>query len=333
MEVNAVDEAVLKQYLLGDLPADQQQAVEERLLESDEWFEQLLIAEHDLVEDYLGGGLPSAERDKLERRLLSSTEQRAEVDFARMLMKIATAREGLSTRASQPSGRWRTLRQRASARRIALPLALAAAVIIMAGVWWMLVRPLRDRLALVESETAAAAIRQRELEKQLADQRARATALAGQLEQEQQQRAMLEKQLNSLRGEASESQPPHSKPAESSRQMLAQIQIMTLRPGSTRDANEAGARELLIQPDTKHVRLLLELINEDVYQNYRAVLQTADGAIIATLPSLRKAGPRVVAAEISAQLLPASDLLLKLYGVAASGKSQYLGSYAFRIGR
>ena len=30
MEVNAVDEAVLKQYLLGDLPADQQQAVEER---------------------------------------------------------------------------------------------------------------------------------------------------------------------------------------------------------------------------------------------------------------------------------------------------------------
>ena len=90
MEVNAVDEAVLKQYLLGDLPADQQQAVEERLLESDEWFEQLLIAEHDLVEDYLGGGLPSAERDKLERRLLSSTEQRAEVDFARMLMKIAT---------------------------------------------------------------------------------------------------------------------------------------------------------------------------------------------------------------------------------------------------
>ena len=333
MEVNAVDEAVLKQYLLGDLPADQQQAVEERLLESDEWFEQLLIAEHDLVEDYVGGGLPSAERDKLERRLLSTTEQRAEVDFARMLMKIATEREGLSPRASPPAGRWRALTQRASARRIVLPLALAAAAIIMVGVWWMLVRPLHDRLALVESETAAATIRQRELEKQLADQRARATALAGQLEQEQQQRALLEKQLNSLRGEASESQPAQRKPAESSRQMLAQVQIMTLRPGSTRDVNEAGAGELLIRPDTKRVRLLLELINEDVHQDYRAVLQTADGATIATLRSLRKAGPRVVAAEFSAQLLPASDLLLKLYGVAASEKSQYLGSYAFRIGR
>src|SRR5262249_39627130 len=158
---------------------------------------------------------------------------------------------GLSPQAGPPVGRWRTLTQRASARRIAVPLALAAAAIIMAGGWGVLFRPPRRRLALLGSGTSAARVRPRQLEKPPADQRAKATALAGQLEQEQQQRAVLEKQLNSLRGEASDSQPAQSKPAETSRQMLAQVQTLTLRPGSTRDANEAGARELMIQPDTK----------------------------------------------------------------------------------
>src|SRR5262245_66023175 len=117
MRGNGAEEVVLKRYLLGELPPDEQESVEKRLLESDPYFELLLAVEHELIEDYVSGDL--REREQFERRLLFTAEQRGEVDFARALTQLAAVRRpSQSSTALAETWSWACLKARLSARRV-----------------------------------------------------------------------------------------------------------------------------------------------------------------------------------------------------------------------
>lgn len=63
-------------YLLGELPEEEQLRLEERFFTDDEYYQQLLALEDELLYDYAAGGLSSEQRVKFEQRFLSSPQAR-----------------------------------------------------------------------------------------------------------------------------------------------------------------------------------------------------------------------------------------------------------------
>jgi hypothetical protein len=81
------DQEVLRNFLLGWLPQEQSQLIEERLLTDDAFFEELLIAEDDLVDQYLARDLSPDELRNFENHFLLTPERQQKVSFARNLKK------------------------------------------------------------------------------------------------------------------------------------------------------------------------------------------------------------------------------------------------------
>jgi hypothetical protein len=87
MERDIEDQQTIRRYLLGESGEDEQRSLEESLLVSKDLFEELLIAEDELVDEYLAGDLGEAERESFEKHFLSTPERLRKLRFARAFKK------------------------------------------------------------------------------------------------------------------------------------------------------------------------------------------------------------------------------------------------------
>ena len=128
------DTSLFRRYLLGDLDESEQEALERKLMTSDEHFQELLIAEDEIVDDFCAGKLSASQEQKYRHRFLITPERRLQHRFGGALRKI------VSTAAAQEIAappRHRGLR-RAFLGMWSVPVAAAALVLIAAGVWSIL---------------------------------------------------------------------------------------------------------------------------------------------------------------------------------------------------
>jgi hypothetical protein len=136
------DSGLLKRYLLGALPPDQQDSVEEKFFTENDLFIELLDAEDQLIGDYLSGRLSAADHTRFERHYLTLPDRRSEVEFAGLFRE--TDIERLLTEPATPYDRARDwLRHLIVALRANLPLtgAATAALVLVAGVGvWLATR-------------------------------------------------------------------------------------------------------------------------------------------------------------------------------------------------
>lgn len=139
MALSADDRDGLRQYLLGQVAGDQQEITEKRLLTDDEFFEELEIAEDELIDEYLSNELSSEQRQRFEQFFLISPERQDQLKFAR----------ALAQRTPPPFPSELTWIDRLRmAWNSQTPLfhaaAVAALVVIVVGAFWAL-RPLLNR--------------------------------------------------------------------------------------------------------------------------------------------------------------------------------------------
>ena len=90
MSLDRDDEQRIKSYLLGELVQEEMRELEERLLREEEFANQVLLVEDELIENYMRGELSSKERQQFENYFLTTPKRR------RKLMMV----EGLRERAS-----------------------------------------------------------------------------------------------------------------------------------------------------------------------------------------------------------------------------------------
>jgi hypothetical protein len=76
-----------RRLLLGELPEDEREGLEERLMSDDDYFDELMAAEDDLIDDAVAGELDDAAHRHL--RALPDLDQR--LAFARALERVAAA--------------------------------------------------------------------------------------------------------------------------------------------------------------------------------------------------------------------------------------------------
>jgi hypothetical protein len=203
----------------------------------------------------------------------------------------------------------------------AFRLSLAAAsLVLVVGLTWLTVHTLR-----VRSELAQAQSEQQDLERRLADERARSQKLADQLQGEQQQRERDQELIREL-------ERPREEPANDRSQSA--ILSFALLPGVSRSGGSATT--LTIPQSTRLVRFQIGIQPGDDYKSFRVnVLSSAGRQIWAqdNLSARSGRGGPLVLLSVPARLLSAAEYELALKGVTDDGRTEDVGYYYFKVRR
>src|SRR5215813_14517233 len=74
MEQELNNDEFIARYLLGELSEQERERVIDRYLADDEFFEQMLSVEEDLISDYVRDQLPRPQRERFEERYLTTPQ-------------------------------------------------------------------------------------------------------------------------------------------------------------------------------------------------------------------------------------------------------------------
>jgi anti-sigma factor RsiW len=305
------NERPLTAYLLGNLNPDEQQRLEQRLWIDSSVLDELERAEDELIDNYLEGALSGSEQEKFENCFLAAPERQRKLRFAKALKRYV-ATHGMA------ASRWNVWRDSwAAFRRFQNPIlnwSLAAALLlIVAGGSWAALRIFRLQTALEQAMTPSA-------QKLLLEERARNSELRIVLQNEQDRRSLLEKQLAKLNaGE----RPETSQPV---------LFACALNSGLLRDVG-SSIQKLRIPRGTDLAQLTLNSA-PDNYRRYQAVLQSVGGNEVCT-----QIFPKAKSAENNQPLrliLPAKplipgDYVLILSGTQSGEDFEEIGKYYFRV--
>src|SRR6185295_972701 len=84
------NEKLISQYLLGELPEEQQVEIEDRAFSDKDYLATITTVENDLIDEYVRGELSAADQKRFENRFLASAERRKRVEFAKALRTVAS---------------------------------------------------------------------------------------------------------------------------------------------------------------------------------------------------------------------------------------------------
>ena len=85
------DKEEQRSYLLGVLDSDRKTQFEERILCAPETYEELLIAEEELIDQYVAGGLSESERQQFETHFLITAERQKNLRFGQLLKRYVSS--------------------------------------------------------------------------------------------------------------------------------------------------------------------------------------------------------------------------------------------------
>lgn len=95
-------EAPLVRYLLGELPAAEQEAIEDRLFADRAFLDEVLATSDDLIHAYLTGSLTSEDKGRFESHFLASPLRRQRYEFLRDVVTVVQKTVQPKPRVAQP---------------------------------------------------------------------------------------------------------------------------------------------------------------------------------------------------------------------------------------
>ena len=138
MSPNGNDHNTFRQYLLGQLPAEELVQFEQRLFSDNNVFEELLASEDELIEASIGNELSPAEDDQFKKYFLTTSDRKEKLQFRRALQRVA--QKNRMHRDVVPRGMPRVPRWFPQ-----IAVSVAALVIIGGIVWMLLPRTVGER--------------------------------------------------------------------------------------------------------------------------------------------------------------------------------------------
>lgn len=125
----------IRPYLLGLVSNEEQTKIEEHLLTNNDFYEEVLIEEDELIDDYLAGQLSSSDRQVFESHFLATIERQKKVRFGKAFKRYATHNPAP---APSPLRWWSSLTNLLPTRSPVTSTALAGVVLaVLAGVLWL----------------------------------------------------------------------------------------------------------------------------------------------------------------------------------------------------
>jgi hypothetical protein len=328
MEQKTLDDQLMVRYLLGQLPEEEQLRLEERAFSDQEYLQNVLAVERDLIDEYVRGELSGVERRQFEKLFLASSDRRRKVEFARALVSVVSE-SPLSESFARPMIQhapvswWDSLLAWLRGPRMALKFSLAAAaMIVVLGVSWLIAETVRLRTQLAQLQAQQQSQQRNEekqlqeeaLRQQLAEQQKRNEELARQLQSERQHLARLQKELD-------KSSP--------TRPIIASLMLL---PGVPRGSTDLP--KLVVPQGARHARLQIGLEKGDVHKRFHVELRTAGGEAVWSQNNLAaraaRAG-RAVVLHLPVSVLNTGEYELALRGADDKGGVEDVGYYYFTV--
>lgn len=295
------DDEQLRQYLLGELPEEEQDLLEARLIEDDGLFERAEAVEADLLQEHARGTLTATQRARMRRHLAYSSASRSQFDVVRDLVKVGKEEKPARRMLIGP---WMNLSRLQTHALAAAMLAIAAL-----GIW--LDRG-ATRLQKDIEVMASQALPVQELQQKLLHR----------LWQQQQQR---QNRQPTLPGEEMRAEQLKPTPAPEPVVLLFQLALSSLR--GTEDPAELRIPALTDRVD---IRLPL-LAGDEKYSSFLVALRNAAGEELVRRTDLRP----VASAEGAALVLPVEAKLLRagryVVSVYAESEDNPLGFPEFEV--
>jgi len=310
---SAYDDQLLTRYLLGALPAEETERLDELSIVDEEVAARLSAVEYDLVDAYVRGETRGEDLARFESFYLSSAKRREKVQFARAML------ERESGTAAAPAMVLRTVvspekrpDKKASPRRrfpfsrpvLQWGFAGAAAVLTLVAGYLLL-----DNVQL-QRQMSESRARQSELDRREQD-------LRTQLDQQRSAYAQAQQELQRLRN------------LQSNLDQLTTVFLVLLPPSRS----VSRVPTISIKPGTDLVVLLLTLESDD-FPVYRVVLRDpATKQVLwrsATMTSTSTGEKKAVSVTVRAGLLKQQNYIAELTGIPARGSPELIGGYPFR---
>ena len=310
---------VAKRYLLGILSEDERERFEQQYFSDNALFDEIEIAEDELVDRYVRGDLTESDRRLFEQALSSSPRLNDRIEFARLLSSKTASPSTLSEKVktvSQP-GFWQRLfaPQNQSVRLaygFAVFLLLIGGVVVITA--WMNLRQQSAGLAARDAELRQ---QQETITRQLTEMRAqneqRANDLQKRAEDLEAERQSIKQQLESL-----------DRPQ-------GLIALLTLRPGATRSAE--GRSHFTLDRSYATLNLRLELMDSG-YPRYRAIVLNPDLKPVSKLQTLTPkstASGKFLNLSLPLKSISPGDYLVRVEGIDKSGKIDPVDDYPFQL--
>jgi hypothetical protein len=325
------DDEILTQYLLGSLTEEETERLDELSVADDEIAARLQVIENEMVDAYARGELSGETLERFESFYPASPKRREKVSFARSFLDFA-GKTGTApatdakqvrvpgTRRSSGESSERVSRFRFFVvPRLALQWGFAAAALLLLLVGGYLMFEnlrLRNQMAQTQAERKELEQSERDLQRQLAEQRSSDAETEKELSRVRERLAQLEQS-------APDQQNGNGEPRD------LKIIAFNLSP----QARGIGQIPTLAVPKgTDYVALTLEL-EVDEFPAYQAALKNpATGQIIWRSGKLKPGGKsKAVRVRLPASLLNAQNYTMELSRISASGVDEIVSSYPFRV--
>ena len=324
---NSTNQNQVTQYLLGTLPEVEKERLDELSVTSQEFADSLRANEKDLIDSYVQGELAGTMLAQFESHYLTSSIRRERVEFAEAFQAFARTQrvfDDSSTRRQadlhrKRKGGWLSKRSIFGGQFPAVQWGLAvAAVVFIAASAFLLMQTarLRQQMSLEQARRNELQQRETQLQRELDQQRASNTAIEQELAQVREERARFEEELKKS------GKLPISETAIASFVLTPQM-----RGGGQ-------AQSVSMPVNTARVIMQLNLEPND-YQTFAvALLDQSNHQQLwhsGKLKARSKSNAQALSVSFSASLLKPQAYTLQVSGISASGKSEIMSDYPFKV--
>lgn len=304
-----------KRYLLGTLPPAETEHLEEEFFANDDVFEEVEIAEDELVDAYVHNELSPAELQKFQH-LLRNPRIAERIKFARILKTATKPAPSTQETKQGPTKQsyWKSFFSVWFRPPGVVFASVGLAVLVFSSYLFV------DWMRLRESS--------RQLNLERAELQRRNQELASQVVAEKQQLNDEKKNTEALNAKLQQALENQQRSAP-----LALLAPLFLYPGASRSSG--GGNDLALSSKTEMVRLLLVLESDD-YSHYNAVVRKGvEGPVVYRKSHLKPTtnkSTRVIDLRFQSALLTPNDYTVNLDGVKEPAAApEFVGTYNFRV--
>jgi hypothetical protein len=318
----------VRRFFLGEMSEDERGAFEETFVADEKLFEQMRVAEEELIEAYVRGALAPSEREKFERGFLTTARRRARVEFTRSMLdklagqkaEVGAAKKAHGGAAANPSA-WNSVANFFKSPALAFGTALALIVLVISA-WLMLRNP--NQPEVVRQAIPAPTV-----------QRAQPGIddnLPSGENVSPQSNASAQKEVhddNSAPPTAKTETPNRDQNPAPRKPADGVVPVLALFAGAVR--GEGATPVLNLPQGAQGARLRLRLESQD-YQIYYAEIVNPEGVRVFQSSNL-KARNSTVNIFVPASKLSSDDYLVKLSALNQQNELESVADYALRITR
>jgi hypothetical protein len=310
--------------LLGELPAEKQEQIEELLLTDEESYGELLIVEDELVDDYLRDKLSVEEQKNFRQHFLSTPERYEKLRVGRAFKRYLDDRAAETASDTKPASWWHTFLAHLRFPQTSMALPAVLILISLALVAFWITKNVRRQPTESAREEAHTPTQMSPPPSTPPNQNTQEAKETG--HPPAQMGGQNAPNINAAR------EPRHERVLRDATPRSSTLAV-TLIPGMLRSG--VATKDVNLPPDIKRLQLTLNLTADD-YRRYRAVLQTAAERDVLSKSDLKRSNTRqgpVVTFTVPAKLLSSGDYILTLSGATPDNTFETAGKYYFKLNK